>query len=108
MLFRSGNQLVAIVNTAAQQAVIFVADNLPPSFPVQEVFQELDYDQISVGEGHQFVLPLKVTVRSRAGKMLSKNEIEFRMYRKFETGSTIKFDTPDPLPEDKTTEQPPK
>ena len=84
------------------------ADNLPPSFPVQEVFQELDYDQISVGDGHQFVLPLKVTVRSRAGKMLSKNEIEFRMYRKFETGSTIKFDTPDPLPEEKTAEQPPK
>ena len=84
------------------------ADNLPPSFPVQEVLQELDYDQISIGEGQQFVLPLKVTVRSRAGKLLSKNEIEFRMYRKFSTEATIKFDTPEPLPEDKTTEQPPK
>jgi hypothetical protein len=53
-------------------------------------------------------LPLKVTVRSRAGKLLTKNEIEFRMYRKFGAEATIKFDTPEPLPEDKTTEQPPK
>lgn len=84
------------------------ADNLPPSFPVQEVFQELDYDEISIGDGLQFVLPLKVTVRSRAGKLLTKNEIEFRMYRKFGAEATIKFDTPEELPADKTTELPPK
>lgn len=84
------------------------ADNLPPSFPVQEVFQELDYDMIAIGDGQEFMLPLKVTVRSRAGKMLSKNEIEFRMYRKFGAEATIKFDTPEPLPEEKTVEQPPK
>jgi hypothetical protein len=84
------------------------ADNLPPSFPVQEVFQELDYDQIAIGDGQEFVLPLKVTVRSRAGKLLTKNEIEFRMYRKFGAEATITFDTPEPLPDDKTKEQPPK
>jgi hypothetical protein len=85
------------------------ADNLPPSFPIQEVVQELDYDMISIGDGGQeFMLPLKVTVRSRAGKLLTKNDIEFRMYRKFGAEATIKFDTPDPLPADKTTEQPPK
>ncbi len=84
------------------------ADNLPPSFPIQEVYQELDYDKIAIGDGLEFILPLKVTVRSRAGKMLSKNEIEFRMYRKFGAEATIKFDTPEELPADKTTEQPPK
>ena len=84
------------------------ADNLPPTFPVQEVFQELDYDTIAIGDGQEFMLPLKVTVRSRAGKLLTKNEIEFRMYRKFGADTTIKFDTPDPLTEDKTKEQPPK
>jgi hypothetical protein len=84
------------------------ADNLPPSFPVQEVFQELDYDQIEIGGGQQFILPLKVMVRSRSGKLLTKNEIEFRMYRKFGAETTIKFDTPEELPADKTTEQPPK
>lgn len=86
------------------------ADNLPPSFPVQEVFQELDYDMIAIGESSQqsFVLPLKVTVRSRSGKLLTKNEIEFRMYRRFGAEATIKFDTPEPLPEEKTKEGPPK
>ena len=84
------------------------ADDLPPSFPIQEVSQELDYDKISIGEGLEFTLPLKVTVRSRAGKMLTKNEIEFRMYRKFGAETTIKFDTPEELPADKTVEEPPK
>jgi hypothetical protein len=43
--------------------------------------------------------------RSRYG---SKNETEFRLYRKFETGSTIKFETPDALPDDATKEKPPE
>jgi hypothetical protein len=84
------------------------ADNLPPAFPVQEVLQELEYDQIAIGDGQEFVLPLKVTVRSRSGKLLTKNEIEFRMYRKFGAEATLKFDTPEPLPEEKTAEKPPQ
>jgi hypothetical protein len=35
-----------------------------------------------------------------------KNDVEFRMYRKFGADTSIKFDTPDPLPEEK--EQPPR
>jgi len=83
------------------------ADDLPPPFPVQDVLQELDYDMIEIGAGKSFILPLKVTVRSRAGKLLTKNEIEFRMYRKFGAEATITFE-PEPLPAEKTTEQPPK
>ena len=37
---------------------------------------------------------------------MTKNDIEFRLYRKFGTESTIKFETPDPLPEDQTKEKP--
>jgi hypothetical protein len=39
---------------------------------------------------------------------MSKNEEEFRLYRKFGTESTIKYETPDPLPDDKTKEEKPK
>ena len=44
----------------------------------------------------------------RAGKFLSKNEVEFRMYRKFGAEAIIKFETPEPLPPDKINEQPVK
>ncbi len=43
----------------------------------------------------------------RQGKFLVKNEVKFRMYRKFAAEATVTFDTPEPLPEEKTKEQPP-
>ena len=37
---------------------------------------------------------------------MTKNDIEFRLYRKFGTETSIKFETPDALPEDQTKEKP--
>ncbi len=87
--------------------IVLEADNIPPSFPVQEARETLDYDYVDIS-GHPNMLPLKAVVRMRHDKYLTKNEIEFRLYRKFSADAEIKFDTvtPDPLPEDK--EQPPK
>ena len=81
--------------------------NVPPDFPIQEVHVTLDYDFAKIADG-DYMLPLKAVLTSRADRMATKNEIEFRLYRKFETGSTIKFDTPEPLPEDQTKEKPPE
>jgi hypothetical protein len=83
------------------------ADDIPPSFPVQEARETLDYDYVDIS-GHPFMLPLKAVVRMRHDRYLTKNEIEFRLYRRFSADAEIKFDTPapDPLPEDK--EQAPK
>ena len=40
--------------------------------------------------------------------MLTENDVEFRLYRKYSTETDIKYDiTPDPLPEDKTKEAAP-
>ena len=80
--------------------------NVPPDFPIQEVHVSLDYDFAKIA-GQPYMLPLKAVLTSRADRYATKNEIEFRLYNKFETGSTIKFDTPDPLPEDQTKENPP-
>ena len=44
--------------------------------------------------------------RSREGKMLGKNVMQFSLYRKFGADATITFDTPDPIPEDQLKEQP--
>ena len=77
--------------------------DIPADFPVQEAQTILDYDMTDIN-GKGFMLPLKAEVRMREGKHLVKNEVEFRMYRKFGTDSTITFDTPDPLPETATKE----
>lgn len=83
------------------------AVNIPPSFPVQQASTLLDFDFIKIGEA-EHVLPLRAQIRMREGKNLVKNEVEFRLYRKFGAEATIKFDTPDPLPEEATQEQPPQ
>ena len=79
--------------------------DIPPDFPIQDLHTTLDYDFAKIADG-TYMLPLKAVLTSRATRYATKNEIEFRLYRKFETGSTIKFDTPDPLPEDQTKEKP--
>jgi hypothetical protein len=75
---------------------------LPPSFPVQQASTTLDYDVAEIGD-QKFMLPLKAVVRMREGKLLIKNDVEFRMYRKFSAEAVLKFDaepeTPAPLPE---------
>jgi hypothetical protein len=78
--------------------------SMPSSFPVSQVRNVLDYDFIEIA-GEKFVLPLKASTVSRAGKTLFKNETEFRMYNRFGTDTVITF-APDPLPEEETQEQP--
>jgi hypothetical protein len=79
---------------------------LAPTFPIQQAQDTLDYDLATIS-GHEYLLPLRAVVQMREGKYLSKNEVEFRLYRKFTAGVTITF-TPDALPDDQTKEQPPK
>jgi hypothetical protein len=78
--------------------------NIPADFPVHEAHESLDYDYQTIAE-QKYMLPLKAVLTSKLERYSTKNDIEFRLYRKFETGSTIKFDTPDPLPEDQTKEK---
>lgn len=93
--------------TLAVMRITLEAVDIPPSFPVQQARTVLDYDFVKIGES-EHVLPLRAEVRMREGRNLVKNEVEFRMYRKFGAEAIIKFETPDPLPEEMTTEQPVK
>jgi hypothetical protein len=79
--------------------------DIPPGFPIQQVREILDYDYTVIGDT-KFLVPLKAVITSLAARYASKNDEEFRLYRKFGTDSSIKFETPDPLPEDKTKEKP--
>jgi len=86
--------------------ITMIPYDMPAGFPIREIHTSLDYDFTKIGDS-EFLLPLKAVVTStRANNLMSKNDIEFRLYRKFGTESTIKFETPDALPEDKTKEKP--
>jgi hypothetical protein len=94
-------------DTKMVMRVKFDCDTIPADFPMQAVGLDLNYDLIKVGD-QEFILPLKSEIRSREGKFLSWNEVEFRLYRRFGTESSIKFDadTPEPIPDDQLKEQP--
>jgi hypothetical protein len=78
--------------------------DMPETFPIHDVALSLDYDFVKIGDA-EFLLPLKSVNSSSRSRYKTRNEIEFRLYRKFGTESTIKFETPDPLPDDKTKEK---
>ena len=81
-------------------------DDIPNGYPIREVRLALDYDQAEIA-GQPYILPLKAELMSRQGsKFLIKNEVEFRMYRKFTAESTITAFEPDALPDSATKEQP--
>ncbi len=89
--------------------IVVEAENIPPSFPVQQVKSTLDYEFTKIGD-HEFLLPLVNDVRMHSGRQWTKNVKEFRLYRKFSADAVIKFDGEElgPLPDDKTKEQPPQ
>ncbi|HLW75619.1 MAG TPA: hypothetical protein VKS01_01520 [Bryobacteraceae bacterium] len=88
----------------------FECEDLPHDFPVKAVGLDVNYEYIDIA-GAKYVLPLKTEVKSTAtterGKIMTWNEAEFHLYRKFGTASSITFDTPDPIPDDQLKEQPP-
>jgi len=86
--------------------IIVEAENIPPSFPVQQVKSTLDYEFTKIGD-REFLLPLVNDVRMHSARLWTKNVKEFRLYRKFSADAEIKFDGEElkPLPDDKTKEQ---
>jgi hypothetical protein len=66
----------------------------PPSFPMQNIFQQLDYRYTDIS-GQKFLLPASGTVVMRTNGFGNKNEIEFRSYRKYSADTSITFDDKD-------------
>jgi hypothetical protein len=85
--------------------IVMTPYDMPVSFPIHDITSSLDYDLETIGDS-QYMLPLKSVLTSKRDRQMTKNDIEFRLYRKFGTESSIKFETPDPLPDDQTKEKP--
>lgn len=86
--------------------IVMEAEDIPVDFPVQMAKTQLDYDFTEIG-GQPFLLPLRSELRMRDGKVLVKNEAEFRTYRRFGSDSSITFDVNEPISEDKLKETAP-
>jgi hypothetical protein len=67
--------------------------NAPKDFPFQQDDFEIDYAMVHIS-GEQFLLPVKAKGQVRDGKLLTKNEIEFTAYRKYEADVNIRFGDP--------------
>jgi hypothetical protein len=86
------------------------AVNIPPSFPIRQAQETLDYDFTRIGD-NQFFLPLVATLEMHSrSDTWTRNVKEFRLYQKFSADAVIKFDGQElpPLPDDKTREQAPR
>ena len=86
--------------------IVQEATEIPPSFPISQASTVLDYDYVDISEA-QFLLPLRAVTRTRAGKLLTRNDTEFRLYRKFAAEATVTF-TPEALTDEQTQEKPPQ
>jgi hypothetical protein len=84
--------------------------NIPADFRVRVARSVLDYDYQTIS-GQKFLLPMKLVTRLDDNRhYLSRNDVEFRNYRKFSADTVLTFDTdaPAPLDDSKTKEQPVK
>ena len=98
------------VDTTTNQVLRVTLDsvNIPNDFRVRIAKSVLDYDYQTIS-GQKFLLPMKLTTRLDDNRHYqSRNDVEFRNYRKFSADTTLTFDTdaPAPLDDAKTKEQP--
>jgi hypothetical protein len=74
-----------VVNVDSESGAILkvgiIATDIPTTFPVQGVANELNYEFAKIGD-HYFVVPLKADLHSKEGKMLIWNEVEFHDFAK--------------------------
>jgi hypothetical protein len=67
--------------------------NIPPSFPILQAEETLDYDATTVGD-REFFLPLVASLKMHSrGGIWTKNVKEFRLYQKFSAAADIKFES---------------
>ena len=81
-------------------------DDIPATFPVQEVKLDLWYGVRKLSD-HEFILPVKWDSTSRDGKQMWRSSAEFSLYRKYEADTTITFASEDDDKDKKDDKKPP-
>jgi hypothetical protein len=66
---------------------------MPMGFPIRQSSVNVDYEYTDVG-GRPYLLPLRADSTLSTGRYKSRNIVNFKDYRKFQTETTITFDKP--------------
>jgi hypothetical protein len=93
--------------TGQVMRLLMVAVNIPKDFPIRIAETTLDYDFAAIS-GLRFLLPSRAAVVMGEGRLVTRNEIEFRLYRKFTTEATVTFDLPEEEKKEEPKKPPPK
>jgi hypothetical protein len=91
--------------TGAVWRVTSGTTEIPPEVQIKSIATTVEYDEVPIGS-QKYLLPADATVLLAADQDQTRNEMQFRDYRKFEAESTITFgggenqkpDTPQPQP----------
>ena len=72
------------------QRITLHADEIPVSFPIQDISLTLDYGYARIGDGN-YLLPLQIEFRSRQGVRVIRNDVNYEHYEKFNATSASLF-----------------
>jgi hypothetical protein len=70
---------------------------IPQNFPITANDSTVDYEFAQVG-GKQYLLPSHADIKTKSGRYIAENNLEFREYRKFQTEANITFEPPPDKP----------
>lgn len=87
-------------DTGVVYRIKFEAVDIPSSFPVKAANEILDYDQVDINN-NKYICPLRAQLFLTSGRQGTKNDIQFVLYRKFGTESSITYQTPEALPDNR-------
>ncbi len=72
-----------------------VAEDIPADFPIRAASTALEYDYAKIA-GQAFLLPARAIVEMKEGRLTTRNEIQFRQYRRFTAETKLIFEEPRP------------
>jgi hypothetical protein len=81
--------------SGAIRRIIVYATELPESSQITGSALVLDYGEVSIGD-HRYLLPRSSASYSRTKAVESREDIDYRNYRKFGADATVAFPTADP------------
>jgi hypothetical protein len=72
------------------QRITLHADEIPTSFPIQDISLTLDYAYTRIGDG-TYLLPLQIEFRSRQGARVIRDDVNYEHYQRFNVASASLF-----------------
>ena len=66
------------------------AEEIPAGFPIRGASSILDYDYATIS-GRPFLLPVRAVVEMDEGRVTTRNEIQFRQYRRYTADTKAEF-----------------